>query len=583
MKTLDLIQGSELWHQARLQHFTASEAPQMMGASKYGSRDALLKLKATGIAPEINEATQRLFNKGHATEAAIRPCIEALLQEELYPITGSLEIEGLKLLASFDGLTMTEEKGFEHKLWNESLAGRVQARDLEPHYYWQLEQQLLVSGAESICFVVSDGTPDKCVWMSYEPVAGRREELIAGWKQFAIDLANYVLPEAEAPKAIAEPVATLPAITYQTKTGNKGLELASNLEIYKEAAQKLVEQSKKKLETDQDFANAESRIKACKDAEERIAVIQSNVICEVADIDKFVKDLGAISEMLRQCRLNEDKQVKDRKEKIRLEIITESMGLWNTHLNLINETLKPIKLPAVSIDFVQAIKGKKTVASLRSAANDELARAKIEADRVFTIVSANLEMLREIAGDYRFLFADTQSICAYEKESLRAIAIQRINEHKANVAEAARIENERLAKLKADEDERIANEQIEKDRQAELAKAQAAAVEAVKPLEVEVKPVREQQLDLAESIPADYEQYAAQAPQFEQSFNQVFNDDNVEPMVDLSDYQKGFNAGRIAGLDLALAIFIKHGSSGFAKAVEDFIEVGAPEAQSKAA
>ena len=54
MRTVDLVQGSDQWHAHRAKHFNASEAPAMMGMSQYTSRDALLKEKATGIAPEIS-------------------------------------------------------------------------------------------------------------------------------------------------------------------------------------------------------------------------------------------------------------------------------------------------------------------------------------------------------------------------------------------------------------------------------------------------------------------------------------------------------------------------------------------------
>ena len=50
MKELNLIQGSPEWLAARTKYFTASEANAMMGESKYQSRSALLKQKATGIA-----------------------------------------------------------------------------------------------------------------------------------------------------------------------------------------------------------------------------------------------------------------------------------------------------------------------------------------------------------------------------------------------------------------------------------------------------------------------------------------------------------------------------------------------------
>lgn len=443
MKTLDLIQGSELWHAVRLQHFTASEAPAMMGASKYQTRDALLKLKATGIAKEVDAHTQRLFNKGHETEASIRPFIERILGDELYPVTGSIEIEGLKLLGSFDGLTMMEDKGFEHKLWNEELAASVRAEDLHPHYYWQLEQLLLISGAEYMLFATSNGTGEQCVWMKYCPVAGRREELIAGWKQFAIDLANYVLQEAEAAKAIAEPAETLPAITYSTDFKSTGLELRSNIEAFKAAAQRLVEQSKKQLESDQDFANAEARIKSCKAAEEKIAVIQSNVVGEVADIDKFTKDLGAISEMLRQCRLNEEKQVKARKEAIKHEEITRASNEWNAVIVGYNEklwTLAKVQMPAVYVDLQGAIKGLKTVSSLRSKLNDELARGKIEAGAVFEKICLGVSLIQQFAGDKLFLFSDLQNIVDKDSEYISAVVGKRIADYEA--AEQARMKQQ---------------------------------------------------------------------------------------------------------------------------------------------
>lgn len=571
MKTLSLTQGSAEWHQVRLQHFTASEAPAMMGASKYQTRDALLKLKATGIAPEVSDAQQRLFNRGHETEAAIRPFVESIIGEELYPVTGAIEIDDLKLLASFDGLTMMENIGFEHKLWNESLVDQVKRKDLDLHYVLQLEQQLLVSGAERIVFVVSDGTPENCVWLEYFGTPEMREKLVAGWKQFAIDLKNYVAPEAESVKPVAEPVETLPAITYTTDFKATGLELRSNIDAFKAAAQRLVEQSKKQLETDQDFANAEARIKSCKAAEEKIAVIQGNVVGEVADIDKFVKDLGAISEMLRQCRLNEDKQVKARKEAIKHEELTRASNEWNSVIVGYNEQLwnaGKVQMPAVYIDLQGAIKGLKTVASLRSKLNDEIARGKIEAAKVFDNITTNIQLLRMIAGEYMELFADLQAICVKDADYIKAIAKQRVDEHKA--AEQARIQAEA---------QRIANEQIERDRQAEAARQQQAAQPAIETIAISE----------SEEVPAEYEQYAAQSESADPyPANPMYvatkemQEEFEESFVDLSDYQKGFNAGRIAGLDLALAIFIKHGSAGFAKAVEDFIEVGAPEV-SKAA
>ena len=149
MKTLQLIQGSPEWLAARASHRTASEAPAMMGVSKYLSRSDLLKQKATGIVPEVDAFKQRMFDRGHETEAMARELVEAEIGEDLYPVVA--EDESGYLLASFDGINMLGNIGFEHKFFNAELAAAVKAKDLPPAYYWQLEQQILV-GALGVRF-----------------------------------------------------------------------------------------------------------------------------------------------------------------------------------------------------------------------------------------------------------------------------------------------------------------------------------------------------------------------------------------------------------------------------------------------
>ena len=52
--------------------------------------------------------------------------------------------EGMSLDVQRDiGIDRAKSLGFEHKLWNETLAAQVRAGELDPHYYWQLEQQIL--------------------------------------------------------------------------------------------------------------------------------------------------------------------------------------------------------------------------------------------------------------------------------------------------------------------------------------------------------------------------------------------------------------------------------------------------------
>lgn len=91
MKTHQLTQGSPEWLAYRANHFNASDAPAMLGISQYESRTELLHRLATGIAPEVDAATQRRFDDGHRFEALARPIAESIIGEELYPVVGSAE------------------------------------------------------------------------------------------------------------------------------------------------------------------------------------------------------------------------------------------------------------------------------------------------------------------------------------------------------------------------------------------------------------------------------------------------------------------------------------------------------------
>ena len=169
MKVHNVQQGTPEWHALRSSYFTASEAPAMMGASKFQTRNDLLTMKKTGIVPDVTPQQQAAFDRGHATEEMARPLVEEMIGEELYPIVSTSG----NLLASMDGATMLGDVLFEHKLWNEKVVTQIRAGALDPHYYWQLEQQLLVSGAERVIFVCSDGTKDRFAHLEYSPVSAK--------------------------------------------------------------------------------------------------------------------------------------------------------------------------------------------------------------------------------------------------------------------------------------------------------------------------------------------------------------------------------------------------------------------------
>lgn len=439
MKIHNVAQGSAEWLALRAKFRTASEAPAMMGASKYQTRTDLLTAKKTGITPDVTPSQQFIFDKGHATEALARPLAEALVGEELYPIVAT---EG-NLLASMDGATMLGETLFEHKLWNESLAAQVKAGDLDPHYYWQLEQQLLVSGAERVIFVCSDGTPENFVHMEYRPVAGRAAQLIEGWKQFETDLANFEM--ADAPSiVVGKAPDELPALRIELK----GMVTASNLKVFEDSALAVIDSVKTTLSTDQDFADAKKAVKWCSDVEEAVAVAKKQALSQTQSIDELFSSLDRISAHARETRLKVDKLVKGQELLVKTNIKQKAELALADHIAAINKTLGKVTLPHVVSDFAGAMKNKRTIASLQDAVDTELARAKIEASQAADSIRLNLTSLAELAVDHAFLFSDVQQLVTKANEDLVTLIKFRIAEHQKDVqakADAKRIAEEQEA------------------------------------------------------------------------------------------------------------------------------------------
>lgn len=439
MKTLDLIQGSPEWLAIRAKHFTASEAAAMLGLSDKVKRTELLHMKATGTAKEFSEWVQKnLLDKGHEVEAATRPIIEARLGEDLYPTTGEAYIEGLPLLASFDGITMLEDTCWENKLWNAALVAYIEANQDVPDTHWpQLEQQLLVSRANSVLFTVSDGTEDNLVELCYQSRPERRALLIGGWQQFAADLAAYKPDTEQAANLTGKAPDTLPALRIEVT----GMVTASNLADFKETALAAIRSVNRTLESDQDFADAEQSVKWCSEVEARLAAAKEHALSQTSSIDQLFKAIDDISAEARKVRLDLEKLVKQRKDAIRDSIILDARQQLAAHVVSLNATIGKAYMPAMAGDFAAAIKGKRTLASLRDAASTELARVKVEANAIADKLTANLKTLQTLAADHLFLFADESVIVHKSPDDLALLIKSRLDAH--HQAERERVGRER--------------------------------------------------------------------------------------------------------------------------------------------
>jgi predicted phage-related endonuclease len=473
MKTHSLIQGSPAWLAYRATHFNASDAPAMMGVSDYKTRTQLMHDLHTGMAPEVDAATQRRFDEGHRIEALARPLAEAIIEMELYPVTGS---EG-KLSASFDGLTMCESTGFEHKTLNESLRACMRDEgngcDLPLQYQVQMEQQLMVSGAERILFMASKWDGDTLIeelhcWYASDPKI--RNDILQGWTQFAIDLDAYV-PTEKVAAPVGRTPETLPALHIEVT----GMVTASNLAEYKTHALAVFGSINRELTTDAQFADAEKTVKWCADIEQRLAAAKQHALSQTESIDALFRTIDDISAEARATRLELDKLVKARKEAVRVEIVSAGAVAIAKHIEALNVRLGKPYMPAVPVDFAGAIKGKRTIDSLNDAVNTTLANAKIAASAIADRIQTNLNTLRELATGNAFLFSDAAQIVLKANDDLIMLVKSRISEHQAVEAKKEADQRERI---RAEEVARLEREKAELDRvTAERARAEAIARE----------------------------------------------------------------------------------------------------------
>ncbi len=464
----DVQQGTHAWHALRAQHFTASEAPAMMGASPYMTRTELLKQKATGIVDaEVDGSKLALFQAGHDAEAGYRPVAEEAIGDDLYPVTGTLEVEGLPLLASFDGLTLDRSIGFEHKLWSNKVAAQLQdAGEPAPHHYWQLEQQLLVSGARRILFATSDGTDTRSAWVWYESKPERREALIAGWKQFAADKAAYTPEPAAAPAAVAKPVASLPVVFDMRVEGRL---VACNIDQYKPAALAYIAAINTALTTDQEFADAEADAKFCRESASKLKLAIEQAMGQMGDINTAINTVREIAKAFDDKGNTLEKLVKSEKDARREAIVTDAIAALRQHVVALNQRLSEPYMPSIPADFGGAVKGKRNLDSMRDAVSTELARAKIAANEIADRIQSNMQALAEVSD--RAAFPDTAALVLKAPDDLRAVISMRV----AEADRKAEADRERIRREEQERADREAREKLAaEERGARAAIAQAA-------------------------------------------------------------------------------------------------------------
>ena len=452
-----LIQGSPEWAAYRREHFNASDAPAMLGCSPYKTRAELVRELATGITAD-NSGRQHLFDAGHRAERAARAAAEDIAGEDLLPVVGSVG----KLSASFDGLTFDRKLLWEHKLLNDALRKALPGdglsgiasspQDLPKHYRVQVEQQLMVSGAQAALFMATSWDADDCTDLRFcfcnsDPVL--RQEIITGWEQLAIDVANYK-PEAAPEVVTATPTDSLPAIVVRV---DGRVDVKSNLPDFRASLDAYIKGLPTRPSTDQEFADAEDGVKRLKKAREICLTKADELLAPFTDAESAIRALKDAAQLCSDTYNALEKKVKARKDEVRAEIVAEYAAKLADHvlamdpLGHLNE-----KLIDMRGDFSGAIKGKRTIESVRNECEKELAVRRAEVNTQAALISLNKAAVDRAEAWH--LMRDFRSICNTSEVAFEAILGMRVSEERTRqerVADEARKKTELAAKQDAAE------------------------------------------------------------------------------------------------------------------------------------
>jgi len=499
MRTLNLKQGDANWHAHRATAKNASDVSAVLGCSEYQTRSDLLQVAHTGIRAEVTPDQQRRFDDGHSIEDAQLPGAEGVIGDDLYPVVGCEVVDGIELSASFDGLTMMQDTGYECKTLNAKLRAALpnpgpdgnDAANLPKHYRAQMEQQLMVCSGERILFVAANkgGDDVRRCWYTQDPAL--RAEILAGWKQFDADLAAYVPPTPSAvEKIVAEPVEALPAVFVQV---SGALAVTDNFKAFDVAvrdflANRLIREPK----TDQDFADLDVQIKAMKAAESALDAAEGQMLAQITAVDQAKKTKDMLFKLVRENRLMAEKLLASEKERRKGEIVAGGVSALKDHISALTAQIGKPYLPAIPADFGGAIKGLRSLASMEDAVSTELARAKIVATETANRIIVNLAHLQAEADGLQYLFVDAAQMVIKPTDDFQAMVALRVGQHKAAEAAKEAAARERIRAEEQAKAEKAARDKLAAE-QAEAAAKKAAEEAANAP--AKVKPEHQPEID----------------------------------------------------------------------------------------
>lgn len=183
-----LEQNTDEWLEFRRSVIGASDANIIMGQSKYSTRSKLLEEKRNPS--ETKQETSFAAERGHKVEDKKRAVIGFEFNLDLQ--TAILKHNDLPISASLDGWDQDKNIPWEHKLLGKDHFEAAKKGIFPEIYKPQVQQQLLITGADLLLFTVSNWhNEDEHVTLHvYPDVKYQNETLLPELKRFYDDWQN---------------------------------------------------------------------------------------------------------------------------------------------------------------------------------------------------------------------------------------------------------------------------------------------------------------------------------------------------------------------------------------------------------
>lgn len=218
-----LIQGSTEWHEWRKKGIGASDTPAVMGVSPWSTPHRVW-LEKTGRKKSFEG--NFVTNKGSEKESKARALYELVSLENMQDACGTHPKYDF-IRASFDGVTNDGKKILEIKVPSEEVRVDAAEGKIPIYYKIQIQQQLLVSGADQCDFFTYNPKTDSYEIVEVKPDLKMQAEIIVALETF---WNNHVLKDI--PPALTDKDAKKVNDNAEVK------ELCQNIKAFRDTATK---------------------------------------------------------------------------------------------------------------------------------------------------------------------------------------------------------------------------------------------------------------------------------------------------------------------------------------------------------